>query len=112
MVPKTEIVGAKAKNDKVELILSSGKTLLVDFVVVNVGVEPNTELAETSDLEVDPELGGYLVNTELQVTKKYFENQIKLLLHVTFSGQNGFVHCRRLCMLLRSPFRPSSDRTP
>ncbi|XP_019766141.2 apoptosis-inducing factor 1, mitochondrial isoform X2 [Dendroctonus ponderosae] len=66
VVPKTEIVGAKAKNDQVELTLSSGKTLLVDFVVVSVGVEPNTELAETSDLEVDPELGGYLVNTELQ----------------------------------------------
>lgn len=67
MVPNTEIVGVKSKNGKVELTLSSGKTLDVDFVVVSVGVEANTELAEKSDLEVDPELGGYLVNTELQV---------------------------------------------
>lgn len=69
MVPNTEILGVKSKNDKVELTLSSGKTLDVDFVVVSVGVEANTELAEQSDLEVDPELGGYLVNTELQVKK-------------------------------------------
>lgn len=66
VVPNTEILGVKSKNDKVELTLSSGKTLDVDFVVVSVGVEANTELAEQSDLEVDPELGGYLVNTELQ----------------------------------------------
>jgi len=69
VVPNTEILGVKSKNDKVELTLSSGKTLDVDFVVVSVGVEANTELAEQSDLEVDPELGGYLVNTELQVKK-------------------------------------------
>lgn len=70
MVPNTEILGVKSKNDKVELTLSSGKTLDVDFVVVSVGVEANTDLAEQSDLEVDPELGGYLVNTELQVKKE------------------------------------------
>ncbi|CAG9767010.1 unnamed protein product [Ceutorhynchus assimilis] len=66
VLPTTEIVGVKAKDEKVELTLSSGKTLVVDFVVCTTGVEPNTELAEKSDLEVDPELGGYLVNTELQ----------------------------------------------
>ncbi|XP_066259288.1 apoptosis-inducing factor 1, mitochondrial [Euwallacea similis] len=66
VVPKTEVVGVKLKDGKVELTLNSGKTLLVDFVVVTTGVEPNTQLAEKSDLEVDPELGGYLVNTELQ----------------------------------------------
>lgn len=66
-MPKTEVLVVKSKNGKVELTLSSGKTLSVDFVVLSVGVEPNTELAEKSDLEVDPELGGFLVNTELQV---------------------------------------------
>ncbi|XP_050297937.1 apoptosis-inducing factor 1, mitochondrial isoform X2 [Anthonomus grandis grandis] len=66
VVPNTEIVGVKSKNNRVELTLSSGKTVMVDFVIVAVGVEANTDLAEKSDLEVDPELGGYLVNTELQ----------------------------------------------
>lgn len=65
VIPNTEIVGVKLKNDRAELTLSSGKTLMADFVLVTVGVEPNTELAEVSELEVDPDLGGYLVNTEL-----------------------------------------------
>ncbi|KAF7272258.1 apoptosis inducing factor [Rhynchophorus ferrugineus] len=67
VISNTEVVGVKLKpDDKVELTLSSGKAILVDFVVVAVGVEPNTDFAEKSRLEVDPELGGYLVNTELQ----------------------------------------------
>ena len=37
-----------------------------DQVIVAAGVEPNTQLADTSDLEVDPEIGGFLVNAELQ----------------------------------------------
>lgn len=35
-------------------------------MIVAVGVEANTELADSSDLEVDPVTGGYLVNAELE----------------------------------------------
>ncbi|XP_060531083.1 apoptosis-inducing factor 1, mitochondrial [Cylas formicarius] len=66
VIPSTEIVGIRDVNGAVQLTLNSGKTITIDFVLVSCGVEPNTELAEMSDLEVDPELGGYLVNTELQ----------------------------------------------
>lgn len=38
----------------------------MDQVVVAVGVAPNTEMAEKSDLEVDEDFDGFLVNTELQ----------------------------------------------
>lgn len=37
-----------------------------DHVVVAVGIEPNTELAKSAGLEVDPDQGGFLVNAELQ----------------------------------------------
>lgn len=37
-----------------------------DHVVVAVGLEPNTQLAKSSRLEMDPEYGGYRVNAELQ----------------------------------------------
>lgn len=37
----------------------------VDHVVVAVGSEANTDLAESSGLEVHSELGGFLVNSEL-----------------------------------------------
>lgn len=30
------------------------------------GVDPNTELSDPSSLEIDPEIGGFLVNAELQ----------------------------------------------
>ncbi|KAJ4435632.1 hypothetical protein ANN_18248, partial [Periplaneta americana] len=36
-----------------------------DQVIVAVGAQPNTELAGSSDLEVDEEYGGFLVNAEL-----------------------------------------------
>lgn len=54
------------------LNLSNGKTVCANQVVVAIGVEPNTEMAEKSDLEVDPELGGFLVNTELQARSHLF----------------------------------------
>ena len=37
-----------------------------DHVVVAVGIEPNTDLAQAAGLEIDPVEGGFLVNAELQ----------------------------------------------
>lgn len=38
---------------------------MADRVVVTVGASPNTDLAGSSGLEVDEEIGGFLVNAEL-----------------------------------------------
>ncbi|XP_018319702.1 apoptosis-inducing factor 1, mitochondrial [Agrilus planipennis] len=54
------------EDDRLVLTLGNGKELVVDHAVVAIGVQPNTDLAQSADLEVDPEQGGYLVNTELQ----------------------------------------------
>jgi len=35
-------------------------------VVIAVGVQPNTDLATNSNLEIDPKIGGFLVNAELE----------------------------------------------
>ena len=40
--------------------------LSVDHLVVAVGLDPSTELAATSGLEVDDQRGGFLVNAELE----------------------------------------------
>lgn len=40
--------------------------LLVDHIVVAVGIEPNTDLAESGQLELDDKFGGFRVNSELQ----------------------------------------------
>lgn len=42
------------------------KQVDADQVIVAVGVEPNTELATVSHLETDPDVGGFLVNAELE----------------------------------------------
>lgn len=62
----TEVTAAVPQGEKIRLTLSNGDPIVVDKVLVAVGVTPNTEMAEKSDLEVDPDFGGYLVNTELQ----------------------------------------------
>lgn len=35
-------------------------------MIVAVGVKPNTDLAKTSTLEIEPKIGGFLVNAELE----------------------------------------------
>jgi len=73
IIPNASIERAQLNDNKVELSLSpSSKNvsvdspwLLADHVVVAVGLDANVQLAE-SGLEIDPHLGGYVVNAELQ----------------------------------------------
>lgn len=65
VVATAEITGVKYENDQVTLLLNDGKSIQVCNVVLAVGVEANTNLAKKSNLEVDPDTGGFLVNTEL-----------------------------------------------
>ncbi|CAL4133713.1 unnamed protein product, partial [Meganyctiphanes norvegica] len=51
---------------KLNLTLSTGEEVSTDHVVVAVGLEPNTELATSSGLEVDDTHGGFRVNAELE----------------------------------------------
>ncbi|CAB3980729.1 apoptosis-inducing factor 1, mitochondrial [Paramuricea clavata] len=66
ILPGCHVQDVKYKNKKVVLTLNSGKELEVDHVVLAVGLEANVELAKSARLEVDPELGGYRVNSELE----------------------------------------------
>ncbi|XP_015119109.1 apoptosis-inducing factor 1, mitochondrial [Diachasma alloeum] len=65
-VPNVEIENYEVKKGQLNLILNNGKTIEADQVVVAVGVTANTQLAEPSNLEIDPETGGFLVNAELE----------------------------------------------
>lgn len=85
--PNSVVQAASLENDKVVLQLQNGEQvhricpsflnwysnnivfksqIKTDHIVVAVGLEPNTELAATSGLEVDPDFGGYRVNAELE----------------------------------------------
>ncbi|XP_028417614.1 apoptosis-inducing factor 1, mitochondrial-like [Dendronephthya gigantea] len=60
------VENVKYENKKVALFLNSGEKLEVDHVVVAVGLEANVDLSKSARLEVDPELGGFRVNSELE----------------------------------------------
>ncbi|CAH1722531.1 apoptosis-inducing factor 1, mitochondrial isoform X1 [Aphis gossypii] len=68
VVTETEVKNCSLDNDKqqVNLVLSNGKNISVDHVIMAVGAKPNTELAADAGLEIDSKLDGYLVNSELQ----------------------------------------------
>ncbi|KAL3880199.1 hypothetical protein ACJMK2_032461 [Sinanodonta woodiana] len=66
VIPNQLIETVSYENGQVALGLSSGITLKTDYLVVAVGLEPNTELAKTSGLEIDDIHGGYRVNAELE----------------------------------------------
>ena len=72
VIPNVKLTDASVQDGKVHLAYidpeKPQKTSYVkaDHVVVAVGIEPNTDLASTAGLEIDPVQGGFLVNAELQ----------------------------------------------
>lgn len=65
VIPNTEVQTVDLVNNEVKLTLRNGQSIVCDHVVVAVGSEPNTSLGEESGLEIDRNLGGYLVNAEM-----------------------------------------------
>ena len=65
-IPSAEVEDYTYKNGELSLVLTGSRIVDADQVVVAVGVEPNTDLAVASHLETDPEIGGFLVNAELE----------------------------------------------
>jgi len=69
MFPETKVVAAMMDDDKVKLELSNGNIVKADHVLVAVGIQPNTELAEKAGLELCKERGGIVVNSELEARR-------------------------------------------
>uniref|UniRef100_A0A1B0CTJ1 Putative programmed cell death protein n=1 Tax=Lutzomyia longipalpis TaxID=7200 RepID=A0A1B0CTJ1_LUTLO len=57
---ENQIVRAELSGKQVKLSLIDGKIVLVDHVIVAAGTDPNTQLAKSSNLELHPEMGGYI----------------------------------------------------
>ncbi|GAB0089152.1 Putative apoptosis-inducing factor 1, mitochondrial [Sergentomyia squamirostris] len=72
VMPGNQVVKAEQSGKQVKLHLIDGKVVIVDHVVVAAGSEPNTLLAKKSNLELHSELGGYIVNTELQARSNVY----------------------------------------
>ncbi|XP_053696104.1 apoptosis-inducing factor 1, mitochondrial [Sabethes cyaneus] len=70
--PKTQIKAAEVQDKKLRLTLTDDSCLVVDHAIIAVGSEPNTDLAKTSNLEVDSKLGGFVVDAELRARSHLF----------------------------------------
>ncbi|XP_013382231.1 apoptosis-inducing factor 1, mitochondrial-like [Lingula anatina] len=72
--PSCTVTGVQydKKENKVVLQLGNDEKVLVDHVVVAVGIQPNVELAESAELEVDPIRGGFMVNTEMEARSNLY----------------------------------------
>ncbi|XP_060806156.1 apoptosis-inducing factor 1, mitochondrial [Amyelois transitella] len=67
MMPQTQIHDAFITPDnRLELTLSNGSSLVTDYVLVAIGSTPRVEMAGRSFLETDSINGGFKVNTELE----------------------------------------------
>lgn len=67
LIPNVEVSSiTMAKDKSIEIALSDGQKISVDYIVCAVGLKPDVDLARTSGLEVDEKTGGFLVNSELE----------------------------------------------
>lgn len=72
IISNSEVQDVKLEGKGVSLMLNDGKQISANKVILAVGVDPNTDLAETSGLEVEPHCGGYLVNAELEARSNLY----------------------------------------
>lgn len=59
----------ESEEDCVHLTLTSGKQLTVDFVLLSIGVKPNSEIAKAAGIHVNSK-GGIIVDESLQTSEK------------------------------------------
>ena len=64
---QTEVTVFDTKEDRIQLTLSNGEQLEADFVILSIGVRPNTSLAAAAGLKIG-NAGGIWVNEYLQTS--------------------------------------------
>ncbi|GIY95995.1 apoptosis-inducing factor 1, mitochondrial [Caerostris extrusa] len=69
IIPEVEVKAMSKQGNKIEMLLSNNQVVKADHIVVAVGADPNTDFAKISGLEIDPQHGGFVVNTEMEARK-------------------------------------------
>ncbi|KAL6726265.1 hypothetical protein Aduo_008253 [Ancylostoma duodenale] len=67
VITNAKITSARRKGDGVELEVNGSKKITSDYVVMAIGVDPDTSVAKASGLETDDRLGGIMTDAELRV---------------------------------------------
>ncbi|GIY02350.1 apoptosis-inducing factor 1, mitochondrial [Caerostris darwini] len=69
IITEVEVKALSKQGNKIEMLLSNNQVVKADHIVVAVGADPNTDFAKVSGLEIDPQHGGFVVNTEMEARK-------------------------------------------
>jgi apoptosis-inducing factor 1 len=75
VIPSSNIMELKPSSTfpkKIDIVLDNDRTVSVDHVVLAVGISPNEQLALSSDLPVDPNIGGIVTNAYLEADEDVF----------------------------------------
>ena len=73
ILPNSQITDAESyEGNQIKLKLTNGTSVIVDHVIQAVGSKPNVTLAQDATLEVDPILGGLVVNAELEARSNLY----------------------------------------
>lgn len=72
VLPGSVVVGVSPIDHKLSINMKEGPSVVADHVVVAVGLTPNVDLAQKAGLEIDPLLGGIIVNAELETRSDIF----------------------------------------
>ena len=81
------------------MLTTDGEEIVVDHAVVAVGLEPNTDLAKSSGLELDDKLGGFRHVLMLTTTSKLANIRMKLIKKLSFMSGKGCVNTRCLSLM-------------
>ena len=67
VIPEVDVTAVKlGSKNRLNITLSNGNTIEADHAVVAIGLSPSVDIAKPSGLETHMELGGFVVNSELE----------------------------------------------
>lgn len=92
IINNANVVKAELVNNKVHLMTSDGQVVAADYVIVALGVVPNTTLAKGAGLEVDEKLGGYVANAEFEIRRDLYAAGDCVSYYDTMFGRRRIEH--------------------
>lgn len=90
--PNSNVVSVTKKDSKIILSLDNGEKISSDFVITCMGIYPETFLAETGGLEIDPRNGGIVTNSELEAVHNVYVAGDVLSYHDIVLGRRRSEH--------------------
>lgn len=92
LIPNSNVTSVSKKDNKIILQLDNGDKISSDFVITCMGIYPETSLAESAGLEIDPKNGGIVTNSELETIHNVYVAGDVLSYHDIVLGRRRSEH--------------------